>query len=46
MRLYNARKVFCNLQDSLDGLRKALEGSFNHIQLDVIGCVAQFCGTA
>lgn len=46
MRLYNAGKVFCNLQDSLAGLGEALEGSFDHVQIDVIGCVAQFSGTA
>lgn len=46
MRLYNARKVFRNLQDSLDGLREALEGSLDHVQIEVIGCVAQFSGTA
>ena len=42
MRLYNARKVFCNLQDSLAGLTEALEANFRDIQLDIIGCVAQF----
>jgi hypothetical protein len=42
MRLYNARKVFCNLQDSLAGLTEALEENFSHIQIDIIGCVAQF----
>lgn len=46
MRLYNARKVFCNLQDSLAGLREALQRSFHHVWIDVIGCVAQFSGRA
>jgi SAM-dependent methyltransferase len=46
MRLYNTRKVFCNLQDSLAGLTMALEQSLQHVQVDVIGCVAQFCGKA
>jgi SAM-dependent methyltransferase len=46
MRLYNTRKVFCNLQDSLAGLTKALEGSLHHVRIDVIGCVAQFSGRA
>lgn len=46
MRFYNARKIFCNLHDSLAGLREALEGSFQKVQIDVIGCVAQFSGRA
>jgi SAM-dependent methyltransferase len=44
MRLYNARKVFCNLEDSLAGLRQALETTFRNVQIEVIGCVAQFSG--
>lgn len=46
MRLYNARKVFCNLQDSLADLRHALETTFRNVQIEVIGCVAQFSGRA
>lgn len=46
MRLYNSRKVFSNLQDSLAGLRQALEENFRHVEIDVIGCVAQFSGRA
>lgn len=46
MRLYNARKVFCNLEDSLDGLRLALEKTFRDVQIEVVGCVAQFSGRA
>jgi SAM-dependent methyltransferase len=42
MRLYNAGKVFCNLQDSLAGLTEALNNTFQHVQIEVIGCVAQF----
>jgi ubiquinone/menaquinone biosynthesis C-methylase UbiE len=44
MRFYNARNVFSNLQDSLSGLTEALERSFRNVQIDVIGCVAQFSG--
>jgi len=44
MRLYNARKVFCNLEDSLSDLRQALETTFRNVQIEVIGCVAQFSG--
>lgn len=46
MALYNTRKVFCNLQDGLTGLTKALEDTFQHVQIDVVGCVAQFCARA
>lgn len=46
MRFYNARKVFCNLEDSLTGLRQALEKTFRNVQIEVIGCVAQFSGRA
>ncbi len=46
MRLYNARKVFSNLGDSLAGLTEALDGCFHQVQIDVIGCVAQFSGRA
>lgn len=46
MRLYNARKVFSNLEDSLAGLRQALESTFRTVQIEVIGCVAQFSGRA
>jgi SAM-dependent methyltransferase len=42
MRLYNAGRVFCNLEDSLVGLTEALNNTFQHVQIDVIGCVAQF----
>ncbi|HEY1892314.1 MAG TPA: hypothetical protein VGG63_18105 [Steroidobacteraceae bacterium] len=46
MRLYNARRIFCNLEDSLADLRQALERNFRDVQLEVIGCVAQFSGRA
>lgn len=46
MRLYNARKVFCNLEDSLADLRQALETTFSNVQIEVVGCVAQFSGRA
>ena len=46
MRIYNARKVFCNLEDSLADLRRALETTFRNVQIEVIGCVAQFSGQA
>lgn len=46
LRLYNARKVFCNLDDSLADLRQALETTFRNVQIEVVGCVAQFSGRA
>lgn len=46
MRLYNARKVSCNLEDSLTGLREALEGTFRDVKIEVVGCVAEFSGRA
>lgn len=46
MHVYNARRVFCNLQDSLADLRQMLETSFHDVQIEVIGCVAQFSGRA
>jgi ubiquinone/menaquinone biosynthesis C-methylase UbiE len=46
MRLYNARTVFCNLEDSLCDLRQALERTFRSVQIEVVGCVAQFSGRA
>jgi hypothetical protein len=46
MRLYNAAEVFCNLEDSLADLKRALEMTFRSVQIEVIGCVAQFSGRA
>ena len=46
MRLYNARRVFSNLQDSLAGLTQALECHFDDVRVDVVGCVARFSGRA
>ncbi|HUA25490.1 MAG TPA: class I SAM-dependent methyltransferase [Steroidobacteraceae bacterium] len=42
MHLYNSRRVFCNLQDSLDDLRQALRTTFRDVEIEIIGCVAQF----
>lgn len=46
MRIYNAGKVFSNLHDSLGGLTDALNNNFKHVQIGVIGCVAQFSARA
>lgn len=46
MRFYNARRIFCNLEDSLAGLRQALEQTFRNVEIEVVGCVAQFSARA
>ena len=38
----NQRGTFDNLGDTAEGLRKILEGSFHHVELDVEGSVAHF----
>lgn len=45
MRFYNARRVFCNLDDSLADLQQALAATFHEVRIEVIGCVAQFSAT-
>jgi SAM-dependent methyltransferase len=46
MRLYNTANVFCNLEDSLSGLTDSLAKTFRHVEIEVIGCVAQFSARA
>lgn len=46
MTLYNSSRVFCNLTDSLDDLRAALNRSFKEVQIDIVGCVVQFSARA
>jgi len=46
MRFYNARRVFCNLNDSLEDLQRALAANFHEVRIEVIGCVAQFTARA
>jgi SAM-dependent methyltransferase len=41
-RLYNARGIFCNLNDSLADLKEALAARFAAVVVDTIGCVARF----
>jgi hypothetical protein len=43
MSLYNARGIFSNARDDLDGLRRALEARFGEVSVEVIGCAALFC---
>jgi SAM-dependent methyltransferase len=42
MRLYNGRRVFSNLEDSLDDLRQVLRTTFRDVEIEIVGCVAQF----
>ena len=42
--LYNRKGIFANLNDDLDGLRRALDDRFADHDLEVIGSVALFAG--
>ena len=44
MSYFNARRVFTNQDDDLDGLRDELAQRFAEISLLVVGCVALFTG--
>ena len=44
MRYFNAKRVFTNDNDDLDGLRDELAQRFAEISLQVVGCVALFTG--
>ncbi len=44
MGFYNKKGIFGNTRDDLDGLTVALEKRFAEVQVEVIGCVALFCG--
>ena len=46
MRFFNAKRVFTNRDDDLDGLRDELAQRFAGISLRVVGCVALFTGRA
>jgi ubiquinone/menaquinone biosynthesis C-methylase UbiE len=41
-RLYNARGIFCNLEDSLADLREVLQARFPQFTLHTVGCIALF----
>jgi hypothetical protein len=45
MDKYNARGIFSNRTDSLEGLRSALSG-LRDVQIEVRGCVALFSARA
>jgi len=44
MSIYNARGIFSNAGDDLDGLRRALDARFREVSVEVIGCAALFSG--
>jgi hypothetical protein len=44
MDIYNAKGIFSNKADSLDGLTQELKRRFKDVTVDVIGCVALFSG--
>jgi SAM-dependent methyltransferase len=44
MRFFNAKRVFTNRDDDLDGLRDELARRFAEISVEVVGCVALFTG--
>jgi SAM-dependent methyltransferase len=44
MRLYNARGIFSNTEDSLEALEAILSRSFRECRTTVVGCVAFFSG--
>jgi hypothetical protein len=46
MRFFNAKRVFTNRDDDVDGLRDELAQRFAGISLRVVGCVALFSGRA
>nr|VFK09723.1 MAG: Methyltransferase domain-containing protein [Candidatus Kentron sp. LPFa] len=42
----NKRGVFSNREDSLDGLKRALQERFDDVSIEVVGCAAIFSGVA
>lgn len=44
MRFYNAKKIFTNTEDDLDGLRASLAEHFSEVAVETVGCVALFTG--
>jgi hypothetical protein len=42
MSIYNARGIFSNVDDDVDGLRRALAARFREVSVEVIGCAALF----
>lgn len=44
MAVYNAKGIFSNTADTLDGLGQTLEARFRDVQVEVVGCGALFAG--
>lgn len=44
MALHNARGIFCNAEDDLEGLRTMLHEHLDAVKIEVVGCVALFSG--
>lgn len=42
LKLYNAKGIFGNAEDSPDDLRRALEARFDKVELELVGCVGLF----
>lgn len=43
-KIYNEKRFFCNLDDSLDGLEKILSNNFTEHSVELIGSIALFKG--
>jgi len=46
MEAYNRKGVFCNREDDLEGLQRALMQRFSEVSVEVVGCAALFAGRA
>ncbi|KLK92476.1 methyltransferase type 12 [Microvirga vignae] len=42
MRFYNAKGIFSNQQDSIEGLRRELAARFEQVRVEIVGCAALF----
>ena len=46
MNFYNKKGIFDNAEDNLEDLNSALSQRFDNVNVEVVGCVALFSGTA
>lgn len=44
MTIYNAKDIFCNQQDNVSDLERALKTHFHNVDIRIVGCVAFFVG--
>ncbi len=42
MSIYNKKKIFCNMEDTLENLDAILASRFKNYSIEVVGCVALF----